>query len=158
MKRLAKTKPCATCGKDLYTVRPAIKNMKRQKYCDPICFGKSLEREPTTPIRGNYKAQYLYEASECSKCGATKAEKIIHRHHIDENPMNNAPENIEILCVTCHRKTHQKPPITALCSVCGKQFVAKSHRRTAKICSAECVKKWGVISAGKRWSKPSMTV
>jgi len=30
-------------------------------------------------------------------------------HHRDENPLNNAPENIELLCRACHARHHNSP-------------------------------------------------
>jgi hypothetical protein len=40
----------------------------------------------------------------CKKCGNEKAE----RHHIDDDPQNNAPSNIMALCRRCHTLAHGK--------------------------------------------------
>ena len=39
----------------------------------------------------------------CEECGAAKTE----RHHKDENPANNEPSNIAILCRRCHMAAHR---------------------------------------------------
>lgn len=32
----------------------------------------------------------------------------LHRHHRDEDPTNNVPENIQILCRACHNAVHRE--------------------------------------------------
>lgn len=39
----------------------------------------------------------------CERCGSTK---FLCRHHKDHNRRNNAPENIEVVCKSCHQKEH----------------------------------------------------
>ena len=50
---------------------------------------------------GNYFSDYLPVSS-----GYPKSE----RHHIDDDPHNNAPENIMALCRSCHTIEHGKRP------------------------------------------------
>lgn len=52
------------------------------------------------------RAKLWYEATECIVCGATREDRRIERHHRDENPYNNTPENILILCSYCHKQAH----------------------------------------------------
>lgn len=52
---------------------------------------------------GRHRAQRLFAAHVCEACGATEN---LHRHHRDENPLNNRPENVAILCQDCHAKAH----------------------------------------------------
>lgn len=40
---------------------------------------------------------------KCSRCGSTN-ELIVH--HKDRNRSNNSVSNLELLCVSCHNKTH----------------------------------------------------
>lgn len=63
-----------------------------------------------------------YRKEYCEKCGVKKDPKAIydkdgflirkgHRgfltvHHIDLNPLNNKPENLQTLCRPCHDKIH----------------------------------------------------
>lgn len=57
--------------------------------------------------RGHKKALRLFpKISPCVKCGDEKSE----RHHIDDDPHNNVPENIMPLCRRCHTLEHGKRP------------------------------------------------
>jgi len=40
----------------------------------------------------------------CNECGKTALEIQLEVNHIDHNKENDAYQNIEILCVNCHRK------------------------------------------------------
>lgn len=54
---------------------------------------------------GRRRAERMYPIlGPCIDCGAEKTE----RHHRDENPANNAPENIAVLCRSCHMKEHAR--------------------------------------------------
>ena len=106
---------------------------------------------PKTPSDGRRQAQYLYAAKPCADCGLQQ--RRMHRHHIDRNPINNAPDNIRVLCSACHAKHHPRPVVRSTCVVCGADFVAKDHRSRAKICSAQCARDWGRTNAQKRWGR-----
>lgn len=61
--------------------------------------------DDVAPVVGRKRALKLYkDIGPCIVCGAEKSE----RHHRDENPSNNAPENIAILCRSCHMKEHAR--------------------------------------------------
>lgn len=105
---------------------------------------------------GGNQARRMYAATECATCGS---KTTLQRHHKDRNRENNTPENIEILCRECHKNEHmnagdwgrgQVKPAT--CKICGSIFRPKRSRRST-ICSAECGKTMGKISAEKRWGK-----
>jgi hypothetical protein len=56
--------------------------------------------------------RYLFEInnSSCQKCGCSDVNEftgksILQIHHIDGNPTNNSPSNLELLCPNCHAKT-----------------------------------------------------
>ena len=83
--------------------------------------------------------------TKCEMCGAENMK--FNRHHTDYSK----PTEVMILCTKCHAKVHQKPAVTSVCVVCGKTFVAKTHRIRAKICGPECLAKYGAICARKRW-------
>lgn len=56
-------------------------------------------------VVGRKRALRLYpNIGPCTECGADKTE----RHHKDENPANNAPENIAVLCRKCHLREHAR--------------------------------------------------
>lgn len=44
-------------------------------------------------------------ASDSTCCVCRERGKAVQLHHIDEDPSNNAPENIAVLCLECHNQT-----------------------------------------------------
>jgi len=42
----------------------------------------------------------------CERCQDESFPQEQHRHHKDRDRSNNTPENIEVLCVTCHNIEH----------------------------------------------------
>jgi|ERR1039458_10253671 5-methylcytosine-specific restriction endonuclease McrA len=59
------------------------------------------EGDDVTAKGGRTRAQRLYpNIGPCSVCGSKRAE----RHHRDDNPANNVPSNIAILCRKCHMR------------------------------------------------------
>lgn len=73
----------------------------------------------------------IYFDAKCAKC-PKKAPKHPSQHwvvhHIDKNPNNNDPENLQLMCRSCHAKEHsndinhprQTDRPLILCPVCGK--------------------------------------
>jgi len=58
---------------------------------------------------GHVRCETMYPAIKCELCGDIRTEnKNLHRHHRDKNPLNNAPENVQILCANCHNKIHRE--------------------------------------------------
>ncbi len=46
----------------------------------------------------------------CERCGRKPSNpKNLHIHHKDQNRDNNSPDNLEVLCSTCHNRTHALP-------------------------------------------------
>jgi 5-methylcytosine-specific restriction endonuclease McrA len=44
----------------------------------------------------------------CERCGESpEKRKMLHAHHIDEDPQNNKRENLIVLCPKCHRGLHR---------------------------------------------------
>ncbi len=104
--------PCLECGKErqVRTIRGEPRNLRcldcsRSMPHTPetkaiIKAGKLGDKNPNwkgdniTRGTGNWRAQSLHPGPKpCVRCGA-KGE----RHHVDGNPVNNAPENIAWLC------------------------------------------------------------
>lgn len=52
------------------------------------------------PAGGRFRARRLYELRPCDLCGGEAKD----RHHVDGDTNNNAPENIQVLCRSCHMK------------------------------------------------------
>lgn len=149
-------KKCKFCGVRLSRKRQGngelegLWTFNRRKFCGKRCSDHGKLRQPMTPNAGRYQAQVLFKAERCNRCTATER---LHRHHIDEDPTNNTLSNIEILCAACHvRHHHQRRIKYSVCAVCRRIFLAASHRNRNKICSAECAREWGRMSARKRWA------
>lgn len=65
--------------------------------------------------RSRYRVQKTVKTVKCDRC---KTKKSLVRHHKDQNPKNNDPKNIQILCRRCHANVHRE--IRNLkCRVCG---------------------------------------
>jgi 5-methylcytosine-specific restriction endonuclease McrA len=61
--------------------------------------------DDVTPKVGRKRALRMFPSiGPCVSCGNPKSE----RHHKDENPANNAPDNIEVLCRKCHMRAHKE--------------------------------------------------
>lgn len=96
---------------------------KRRKFCNAACMGLSKIKEPTNKsaiYRAARRAVPLKSA--CELCGT---KENLGRHHLNENPRDNRPENVKTLCATCHTKWHwsngkKTLKSKASCSVCGK--------------------------------------
>jgi hypothetical protein len=104
---------------------------------------------------GHKAAQRMYKAERCSLCGGTTT---LQRHHIDRNPTNNDPSNVQILCQHCHAEEHKVAMDWGrgmvkqrTCAVCGAIFQPTRSRR-GKLCGKpECLREMGRRSAELRW-------
>lgn len=75
------------------------------------CGNKAISTGIDPQGRQNYKnrcrtcirrAQSLKKAF-CEKCGARpESSRDLHADHIDMDPSNNSPSNVQTLCVRCH--------------------------------------------------------
>lgn len=59
----------------------------------------------------------------CEKCGDENTE----RHHIDDDPQNNSPENIMALCRRCHTLEHGKT-LTPEAIAKGNRIAAENRK------------------------------
>lgn len=92
----------------------------RRVYCDRACMAAGMVREDVSLAAHRWRAQRA-RGESCAECGTTEG---LHAHHRDGDPSNDAPENIETLCASCHLKWHwrhgKKSKPRAMCSVCGE--------------------------------------
>ena len=73
-------------------------NKRKSKYLAYINSKEWKELKLDLLIKRGYK---------CEKCGAD--DKIIHAHHLTyERFMNELPEDIQLLCIVCHKNHHKK--------------------------------------------------
>ncbi len=151
-------KTCLQCGSKM--TQPRWKNGKldstfhERKYCSRSCAGK---REEIGTSGGRRRAQKMIAALQCEMCGGTR---IPQRHHKDGNPLNNATENLIVLCQDCHKEIHvlnntwgRGRVRQSVCKICGSVFQPKRNRNN-KLCGrVECRKENGHRSAGLRYEK-----
>ncbi len=103
-------KPCLWCGTPMQRKRYAPRNVlecnsnfRRRKFCSLSCsVFHQHSIEPPTKAAARKRAQKMRKAS-CEACGVAMQIAV---HHLDENPMNNAPENHQTLCQSCHGFWH----------------------------------------------------
>ena len=62
-----------------------------------------------------------------------------HVHHIDENKLNNTPENLQVVSKSEHVNIHRGYLVEKPCKECGKLFIPKKNRIV--FCTIECVLK-----------------
>jgi len=43
-----------------------------------------------------------------NRCAVCDRDEGLHIHHKDNNPKNNSPENLIVLCSVCHKKVHMR--------------------------------------------------
>jgi hypothetical protein len=60
-----------------------------------------------TSIPIDLAADILFK-SDNTCCVCRERGKAVQLHHIDENPSNNTPENLSVLCLECHNNTQIK--------------------------------------------------
>jgi len=94
---------CLTCGAPTYRQGTRCRN----------CYYDELRQRTgaanpewnkfssTDPQQGRDRAKRRKVLGPCERCGKPGTD----RHHKDDNPMNNAPDNIEVLCRRCHMIT-----------------------------------------------------
>lgn len=59
-----------------------------------------------------------------------------HVHHIDENKLNNHPDNLIVVSVSEHNKWHSAEKVKIACKMCGINFIPP--KATSQYCSISC--------------------
>ena len=102
-RRRLKKKKCSDCGREYFTPSVTTGRCKRcanKGVNNPRWKGGKIKKKS-----GNARALKLFlKIGDCEKCAAPASV----RHHIDRNTLNNAPENIKILCHKCHNREHYR--------------------------------------------------
>lgn len=121
-------KSCAWCQKPLqrrtYNGRLEDRGVfLRRKYCDMACMGQA--RTTDAPTLGTLRSRHRKIVKRANVCQACGGRELLGIHHLDENPANNAPENVTTLCASCHTQWHwehgKAAAISPPCSVCGQK-------------------------------------
>lgn len=107
--RQRKYVPCVICG---CLFNPA-KNHGR-KTCSDGCFTQLMHRiqlddQNSNWCHGGSQSRYQRVAREskhyvCEECGASNVRLDVH--HKNKDKSDNSPNNLKILCVSCHAKEH----------------------------------------------------
>ena len=63
-----------------------------------------VARKVRRPIPEVVSSRLLYEADRTC-CVCNESGKPVQIHHIDNDPSNNAPDNLAVLCLICHNET-----------------------------------------------------
>ena len=117
-------KICQTCGISFNRTRFAsgvledLTRYRARRFCSISCAG----------VRQNVKPQAFHQQArkfrgeKCETCGTTEN---LHVHHVDHNPRNNDPSNLQTLCASCHLKLHWAigrtlPKRQSVCKICGE--------------------------------------
>lgn len=105
-------KNCKQCGEVLVrkTFQPSgrmeeLHILERRKFCDRKCmadwmYGRIRVMNPQNSRRQSARMR----GPECEICG--KRKRTMHVHHLDHDPCNNDPNNLQTLCVSCHVRSH----------------------------------------------------
>lgn len=98
---------CLHCGRQLTRkyYRGRLEDMgafNRRKYCNQACMAAAYAKD-TPSYSALLKRAIRFRGNCCEVCGGTH---MVSSHHIDGNPANNSPENIQTLCGSCHTSHH----------------------------------------------------
>ena len=135
---------CQYCGKLIirrYNLKKhsfeGKKNYMSRKYCDRMCMrkaftktGYSIQCWGSTHATARNINILILKKSECELCGKSGRLDV---HHKDFDEQNNDPENLQVLCRSCHMKIHRPKPICNIegCNnpVKGYGYCEKHYRR-----------------------------
>ncbi len=125
--RAGKQRACPQCGREFHP------QSSRTVYCDRTCANEAHARRMIGRGNSRYKTGTSYaswfrlmrpliyerDGSQCRACGApdqpfpvTRAGKTTMRtslvvHHLNERPEDNRPQNLILICKTCHAVHHK---------------------------------------------------
>jgi endogenous inhibitor of DNA gyrase (YacG/DUF329 family) len=93
---------CQHCEKEFF----AAKSQNR-KFCSKECVGKQ-KQSVWSPAFSTVRKVMLKRnmINECARCQYDSEPRILGVHHKDRNRLNNALENLEVLCPNCHSIEH----------------------------------------------------
>ena len=123
-------KHCSYCGKKMERQRYKSKledlgAFMRRKYCCRECMrkgfiksGEVTDQDIKAAHASSRKIPFTIQGKErrCEMCGATDVR--IEVHHKDKNWKNNNPDNLQVLCASCHRRLHLVDYQTLKCKYC----------------------------------------
>jgi len=99
--------PCETCGADMHRKRnragrlEGFRDFVRRRFCSLTC-ANSRSKGGRSRKAAHYHARKL-RLSACECCGTGERLQV---HHVDQDWQNNAPANLQTLCIFCHHFWH----------------------------------------------------
>jgi hypothetical protein len=98
---------CRHCGKTMFRKRFGARLEDRSVYrnrifCGRECMALGMVKPGPKPGTLHWRARRFRDKA-CEACGSVKA---LHVHHVDQNPANNDPANLQTLCAICHDFWH----------------------------------------------------
>lgn len=101
-------KICVICGKQFNRKRfgKRLEDISRylsRKTCSQSCGNSKINPKNRTTY--NLRARKTKKGIKCENCSAMQNLDV---HHTDGDIKNNSPENLKILCHSCHMKLHWK--------------------------------------------------
>jgi endogenous inhibitor of DNA gyrase (YacG/DUF329 family) len=106
---------CAQCATPFYRQPSHFVNSKSGVFfCSRKCKDKAQQIDGMKEIHpSHYNGKYVYrkrmlrsKAHKCVACGYRKSVEVLLVHHIDWSRQNNEPNNLAIVCPTCHKEIH----------------------------------------------------
>lgn len=133
---------CQQCGSVMERNRYGgviedLGRFNKRKFCNQQCMAANMEGKiKVMSAKASRRQATKTVATACSECGDTH---LLGVHHRDENPLNNAPDNLTTLCQSCHMKGHWR--------------VWKTTTRPETTCShCEQRARWNGM-CGKHWQR-----
>lgn len=100
---------CEQCGQELIrkmygTYLEDAGRFNLRRFCNRQCSLTWLHnRERSRKLPAQRKAAVKYRGPSCEACGSATS---LASHHVDQNPANNEPGNLQTLCSFCHNFLH----------------------------------------------------
>lgn len=101
------TKCCERCGQTMSRKRfgerlEDISAFRKRRYCSLACANKRGNWGTSSTAR--HRVSSRTRKPTCEICD--RADHL-HVHHMDGNYHNNAPINLQTLCIACHMRHHK---------------------------------------------------
>lgn len=102
------------------------------------CYLKQSQSRRSAHRRAN---EITHSIKACEVCGSSQN---LERHHLDNNPFNNSPDNVQVLCRRCHMEIDgrlgwaAKPKIRKTCLHCDGSFEVRPSSAHQTFCCRPC--------------------
>lgn len=177
-KRTGEFRKCQECAKEFYAAAWQLRDTARRQgtYCSTECRHKAMRLLSAKPENKwlNHNGYVMAWAPDHPRASRGRVlehilvvEQVLGRplepgeqvHHKDGNKQNNAPENLQVMSASEHKRHHLKEywaehgrQVLLHCQECGAEFSVKASRAHAtnpknqrKYCSRACY--------GKSWRR-----